>query len=196
MGNQHQRAFKQFQAPLKPFHSRNIQIVGWFVKQQNIGFSQQGPRHAGAHLPSAAEVAHRTLQILLPEAESRKRRGRTMTNLISAKMLKCRLKMPKFIENIVLRTLRRSIRKQSLQLAHPLLNARQFARCRGCIRNQRLLRTEKIKLLMEKSDASFLRNRDLSPVCGKFIADHGEKRTFPGSIGPDNPGPFPLFHTE
>jgi len=55
MRNQKQRSRKGLQNPLEPLDSGNIEIVGGFIEQQEIGLSRHRPCQFGAHPPPAAE---------------------------------------------------------------------------------------------------------------------------------------------
>ncbi|MNE75652.1 hypothetical protein D3C76_1451500 [compost metagenome] len=65
MRNQHQGARIAFQPAFQPDHRIQIQVVGGFVQQQQIGTANQSLCQVKAHAPSAREGAHRALQLFI-----------------------------------------------------------------------------------------------------------------------------------
>ncbi len=75
MRDQHQRAGVAFQPALQPDHRIEIQVVGRFVEQQQVGTAHQRLRQVETHAPAAGKVAHRALQLFVGEAEAVQQAG-------------------------------------------------------------------------------------------------------------------------
>ncbi len=75
VGDQDQRAAVAFQPALQPDNGVEIEVVGRFVEQQQVGTADQRLRQVQAHAPAAGEVADRPLQLLLTKAQTVKQAG-------------------------------------------------------------------------------------------------------------------------
>ena len=65
-----QRAASRLKERLEPEDRLDIEVVGRFVHQQNVGFAEQHARHGHAHLPAARERADVAIDPLIVEAEA------------------------------------------------------------------------------------------------------------------------------
>lgn len=70
MRDQDQRAFITLQPALQPDHRIEIEVVGRFIQQQQIGTANQRLCQIKAHAPATREVADRALQLFLTEAQT------------------------------------------------------------------------------------------------------------------------------
>ena len=55
---------------LEPFDGGEVEVVGGFVEEENVGGGDEGAGELGAHLPTAAEGAEGFLKAGCREAES------------------------------------------------------------------------------------------------------------------------------
>ena len=75
MGDQDQRALIALQPLLQPDHRIEIEVVGRFIEQQQIGAADQRLGQVKAHAPAAGEITDRAFQLLVTEPEAVQQAG-------------------------------------------------------------------------------------------------------------------------
>ena len=80
VGNQDQRALIAFQPALQPDHRIKVEVVGWFIQQQQVGAANQRLRQVKTHPPAAGEVADRAFQLFVRKAKAVQQAGRAGAN--------------------------------------------------------------------------------------------------------------------
>ena len=74
--DQHQRSGIILQITFQPVARFQIQMIGRFVEEKQAGLLQQQLGQCDAHLPSAAELLARAIQVLAREAKALKHGSR------------------------------------------------------------------------------------------------------------------------
>ncbi len=59
-----------FELGLQPQGAFQVEVVGGFVQQQQVGFGEQGRGQGHAHAPAAGELGHRPFEVGVREAEA------------------------------------------------------------------------------------------------------------------------------
>ncbi len=72
--NHHQRAGVAREPVFQPHHGVEVQVVGGFVEQQQVGRAHQRLRQVQPHAPAAREAGHRLLRLRHGEAEAEQQR--------------------------------------------------------------------------------------------------------------------------
>ena len=70
MRNQQQRARVALEPAFQPQHGIQIQMVGRFVEQQQVGPAHQCAAEIEAYAPAAGKFGHRTLEIVIGKTEA------------------------------------------------------------------------------------------------------------------------------
>jgi len=70
VADHHQGAGVALEPGFKPDQGVQIQVVGGFVEQQEVGRAHQGPGQLQAHAPAAGETVHRLGEFIDVEAET------------------------------------------------------------------------------------------------------------------------------
>ncbi|MNC18214.1 hypothetical protein D3C75_661110 [compost metagenome] len=73
--DQNQRTLIAFQPLLQPDHRIKIEVVGWFIEQQEVGAADQRLGKVKTHPPAAGEIADRAFKLFVAEAQTVQQRG-------------------------------------------------------------------------------------------------------------------------
>jgi hypothetical protein len=187
VGDQKQCALEDLQATLKPFHGGGVEIIRRFVEKQDVRFAEKRSGHAGAHLPAAGEGAHRTLQVLLTEAEALQGGFGAMTHLVAAKMFEMGLKTPQLVEKLGLGFGVGPLRQLGLDLVDALLKLGKFAGGGGDVGHDGLVVLEEVELLLEEAYPGLARNGDFALVGGHLAEIMLKIVDLPAPLGPTSP---------
>ena len=84
VGDQHQRALVALEPLLQPDDGVQIQVVGRFIQQQQIGATQQRLGQVQAHAPAAGETSHRRVELIAAKAQAVQQLGGARANAVGA----------------------------------------------------------------------------------------------------------------
>ena len=70
MGDQNQSALIAFQPLFQPDHCVEIEVVGRFIEQQQVGAADQRLGEVKAHTPAAGEIADRTFELFVRKTQT------------------------------------------------------------------------------------------------------------------------------
>ena len=82
--NQHQRALIALEPLLQPDDGIQIQVVGRFIEQQQIGAAEQGLGQVQAHAPATGEATHRRVELIAPKAQAVQQLGGAGADAVGA----------------------------------------------------------------------------------------------------------------
>ena len=192
VGDEQQRAGVDAQAALKPFHGGDIEVVGGFVEEQDVGFGEQDACHGGAHLPAAGKRVQRIVEEFLVEAESGERGFGTVPGVVAAEVFVGRLQVAEFVQQLRIGGIGL---KRAFDLSQPRLDERQIARG-GHVGQHVLLLVGKVDLLAQDADAETFGDHDLALVGRELPEDHAEDGGLAGAVRADHADAFALIDAE
>ena len=192
MGNQRQRSRELAQEPLQPFDGRNVEVVGRFVQKQDVRVRHEHADKLRSHLPAAAELLERSIQVLARKAQAEESRLGAVAKRVSVPVFELRLQLSQLLQRCALHSrIGNTVRKFMFQLVDPFLDCREFRHPAFGIFQQGIGTGTEIDLLTEMSKPTSARQRE-RPAVGRTIAhQEAEHRALPRPVRPDNPHPLP-----
>ena len=95
-------ALKIGQVFLKPQVCIKVQVVGWLVKEQEIGLLEQNSGQACAHDQTTAELTHWPEKVTLLKAKAGENRLSLMVAVVSTSGLQSQVKLDEAVQQIAL----------------------------------------------------------------------------------------------
>ena len=89
------------QKVLHPLDCGQVEVVGWFVKHQQIRVRNERAHHLGAHLPPSAELRKWEFKLIRMEAEAAERLLYARFYIVAAKVLELRLQIAELRKGLV-----------------------------------------------------------------------------------------------
>jgi len=160
VGNQQQGALKTAQVAAQPFDRGQVEIVGGFVEQQDVGFGDQ-------HGRGKTEPAERAFS--------------PRTHFVAAEVLEADLHVAKLLQLLGIgRVERVHLLLQFLEFGHGILG----------ILDQGLVDVLRIQLLAQVAEPNALRHQQIALVGLLLPGDHAEDGRLAGAVRSDDSDPF------
>ena len=157
------------QIGFQPQRAFQIQIVGRFVQQQQIGLAEQHPRQGDPHPPPARKVARRSRLIGGRKAQTVQDRGRPRLGRPGVDIDQPRLDLGDAMGIGGAVAFGHQRRAFLIGIQHRIQNRAVIAR----------------RLLRHATNAGAGRQADLPPIQRQFAPDQPKQRGLAGAIGPD-----------
>ncbi len=159
-----------FQPCFEPKRPLQVEVVGRFVQEQQVGLREQGGRERHTHAPAAGEFRHGTSKIGSGKAEPAEDLGRTRGGAVGI-----------------------DLDQPGVNVSHSLgrggleLGIQRFPLGVGC--QDRVQQGDRRggMLLINRRDPGGFRQADLTPVGGEFLQNQLEQGGFADAIAPDQP---------
>ena len=110
-----QRARIVFQKLFQPNDGFQIQVVGRFIHQQNVGLAKQHARQGHTHFPTTGKRAHVAIDLIVFETQTVKHFARLCFESVAAKVFVLFLHMAEAVQNLVHLIGARGVFKRLLQ---------------------------------------------------------------------------------
>ncbi len=182
VGRHEERAVERFQERLEPENRFDVQVVGGLVHQQDIGTTEEYPRHGHPHLPPSREGSHVAVDALVIETEAAQHLTGLRLQRVATRVVVLLLHLSKARQDAV-------EVPSLLRVAHGVLQglelvvevAQTTAASDGLVENRATRHL--LHVLTEIADGELLRHRDFALVRRLLPHDHAEERRLAGAIG-------------